>query len=87
MSGLCGRQVGRLFSNQVIVTQIDWQAAVSIDSPLHPSVSQPAEALTQDGDRRQRREEETDLRGCYWEIHSCWPSPPSDTEKKMLKSI
>lgn len=43
------RQAGRLFSNQVRIAGVDWQAAVSIDSPLHPSISRPAEALTRDG--------------------------------------
>lgn len=40
---------GRLFSNQVRKAGIDWRDAMSIDRPLHPSISQPAEALTQDG--------------------------------------
>lgn len=49
ISGLCGVQAGRLFSNQVRIAGIDWQAAVSTDSPLHPSISRPAKALAQDG--------------------------------------
>lgn len=49
ISGLCAMQAGRLFSNQVRIAGIHWRAAVSIDSPLHPSISRPAEALTQDG--------------------------------------
>lgn len=42
-------QAGRLFSNQVRIAGIDWRDAVSIDRPLHPSISEPAEALTRDG--------------------------------------
>lgn len=48
ISGLCAMQAGRLFSNQVRIAGIDWRPAVSTDSPLHPSISQPAKALTQD---------------------------------------
>lgn len=36
-----GSQASWLFSNQVRIAGIDWQNAVSIDSPLYPSISQP----------------------------------------------
>lgn len=81
---------GRLFCNQVRIAGIDWQAAVSIDSPITPINQAACRGIRpgRDGRRRGRGGGGGGAdRFKRPKIHRSWLSPPSDRKINLLKSI